>query len=146
MFKSGTIVSGAVALGITFTAPAQAQNAREFPLRIGNMHTTVQCERLSSSGALTADFLGALDSGFHAAQGKNLYTISASERRPYLEEALNANPSFNSSFVRQVFERPYKQYAALPDEQSRIRFLKNKLRGHGFTDSHLDGVVAACES
>ena len=143
--KAPIILStGALALSMACAEPAHADQDRQFPLNINGQQTLVDCGRLGPRGQLTADFLGVIDSGFHGAPGRNMYTMSTTQRQPYLDRAVNANPSFSPSYLRAVFERPYIEYAEQNTEAGRIGFLKTKIAAHGLDDTRIEALVDAC--
>lgn len=143
--KAPIILStGALALGMACTEPAHAEQGRQFPLNINGQQTVVDCGRLGPRGQLTADFLGVIDSGFHGAPGQNMYTMSTTQRQPYLDKAVDANPSFSPAYLKGVFEKPYIEYEDENTEAEKIRFLKAKIAVHGLDDARLDVLVDAC--
>ena len=143
--KAPIILStGALALSMAFAEPAYADQDRKFPLNMNGQQTLVDCGRLGPRGQLTTDFLGVIDSGFHGAPGRNMYTMTAAQRQPYLDRIVTANSSFSPSYLKDIFERPYIEYAEQNTEAERIRFLKTKLAKHGLDDVRLGALADAC--
>lgn len=149
MSKTSILSSALLAVGLSISSPsdAKAQEAQGFKLTTPQGQSiTVPCDKLGANNTLTAEFLGTLDTSIHGYDGINMFEMDEAERAPYVEEAVSRNKGFNESYLRHIFELPYKQYEKLESEKERMDFLQKKLDSHGMDRNKVLQIVDACQS